>query len=114
MSTIWKTTDSKSECDEIYLMAKQLYGYLPRGKTALREIRNNSRKYIQMAGRAGSPEARETLKPYKLKLYALGLAARKKLAAKHTETNCRNWDRRAYRFYQELQQNLGKLTRIHF
>ncbi|MFN7462170.1 MAG: hypothetical protein ACK56K_04630 [Akkermansiaceae bacterium] len=95
-------------------MAKQLYGYLPRGKTALREIRNNSRKYIQMAGRAGSPEARETLKPYKLKLYALGLAARKKLAAKHTETNCRNWDRRAYRFYQELQQNLGKLTRIHF
>ncbi len=109
-----KTTDSKDPSDEIQSLAKQLYPYLPNGKGELRTIRTNAKRYFKMAYKSRKPAARDALRPYALQLEALVLAAGQKLAAIFCEANWRNWDLRAYRFYQELQLNLGKLKRVHF
>lgn len=114
LSTNRKTTDSKNQDSEIKSLAKQLYPYMPDGKDALRTIRNNAKRYVRMAYRSRKPEAREALRPYVLQLEALGLAAGQKLAAIFCESNWRNWDLRAYRFYEELLLNLGKFRRVHF
>lgn len=114
LSTKRETTDSEDPNTEIKTLAKQLYGYMPNGKGALRTIRTNAKRYLQMARRSRKPEAREILRPYALRLEALVLAAGQKLAAIFCEANWRNWDPRAFRFYQELQINLGKLRRMHF
>jgi hypothetical protein len=114
LSTERKTTDSNHPNDEIQSLAKQLYPHLPKGKGALRTIRTNSKRYIEMAYRSRKLEARDALKPYRIALAAIALAAGQKLAEIFCVANWRDWDPRAFSFYQELQLNLGKIKRMHF
>lgn len=114
LSTNRQTTDSKAPKEVVESLAKQLYPYLPKGKNELRTIRTNAKRFGEMAHRSRNLEARDALRPYVMGLAALSLAAGQKLAAIFCEANWRNWDLRAYRFFQELQLNLIKLRRIHF
>lgn len=108
------TTDSNTRKALVESLAKKLYPYLPDARGELKTIRTNALQYIQLAHRGGKPEAKRVLRPYVLQLKALVLAVRQKLAVIYCQPNCRNWDKRAYRFYAELQQNLATLRRAHF
>ena len=114
LTTKWETTDSNNPNAINESLAKMLYPYLPNGKGELRSIRDNAKRYYQLAYRGGKPEAKKALRPYILQLKALVLAVRQKIAVIFCQPNCRNWDKRAYRFYLELQSNLGKRRRVHF
>jgi len=94
-------------------MSQQLYGYLPQGKAELRKIRDNGKRYFRDAG-WGRPEAREILRPYRQQLRALVWAARMKLGAVHCRPNQQSWHKQAYGFFLALQNNLGRLRRLHF
>ncbi|MGJ8632329.1 MAG: hypothetical protein ACSHX7_00250 [Luteolibacter sp.] len=87
---------------------------LPNGQMVLREIREKASKYLGQIRRGGSEEAKQILRPYFWHLKALVMAARQKLSVAICLPNNRNWDRRAFQFYQELQLNLGKMKRVHF
>jgi len=109
-----ETTDSNDPNAQHKSMARSLYPYLPNGQGDLRTIRKNAKKYYRLAKRSPTPETREALSLYRRQLEALALAARQKLSVVCCQVNKRNWDKRAYRFYQELQLNLGKFRQIHF
>lgn len=91
----------------------ELYGFLPQGKTELRRIRDNGKRYYRDAA-WGRPEAREILRPYRQQLRALVWAARMKLGSLHCRPNQQEWHKRAYGFFLALQNNLARLRRLHF
>lgn len=94
-------------------MALELYGFLPQGKTELRRIRDNGKRYFRDAA-WGRPEAREILRPYRQQLRALVWATRMKLGNLHCRPNQQEWHKRAYGFFLDLQNNLGRVRRLHF
>lgn len=109
-SDIGNTSVSNHDGQE---MAMQLYGFLPQGKEELRRIRDNGKRYFRDAA-WGHPEAQEILRPWRQHLRALVWAAQMKLGAVHCRPNQQNWHKRAYGFFLALQNNLGRLRRVHF
>jgi len=121
LSTYSKTTDSNIDNKPLRIlvkeavedMARRICPLLPGGKGDLKEILASAKEWTLKA-RRGSPEAKAVLKTYVLQFMALALAVRYRLAEIFCRPNWRNWDKRAYRFYKELQYNLGKFRRVHF
>ena len=105
-----KTTDSNTEMRGFM---GTLYSLLPDGKANLREIRDNAKRYFRSADR-GRPEAKAVLKPYKRQLRSLVWAVRQKLAVIFCMPNQRNWDKRAFALFTDLQMHLGRLPRAYF
>lgn len=116
-----KTTDSiignqhirESVKEAVEEMAQRICPLLPGGKGDLQEILASAKRWA-LDARRGSPEAKAVLKGYRLLFRALALAVRYRLAEIFCKANRRNWDKRALKFYQELQFNLGKFRRLHF
>ena len=116
-----ETTDSNVENEHdsafikvaVAVLANRIAPHLPGGKVALREILAKVKSWTIRA-RRGNPEAKAILRPYLLRFMALAQAVRYRLAETFCRPNRRDWDKRAYRFYQELQLNLGKYRRVHF
>ena len=77
-------------------MALELYGFLPQGKTELRRIRDNGKRYFRDAA-WGRPEAREILRPYRQQLRALVWATRMKLGNLHCRPNQQEWHKQRNR-----------------
>ena len=104
--------ENQSKETEIEL-AHRLYGFLPKSKNQLREIRGLGKKYWRDA-RWGRPEAKQELGPYRTELKILVWAVRMKLGSVLCEPNQNNWDKQAYGFFMALQNNLGKVNRTYF
>jgi len=94
-------------------MARKICPLLPGGKGDLKEILASAKEWNLKAWRGG-PEAKAVLKTDVLQFRALARAVRYRLAENFCRLNWRNWDKRAYRFYKDLQYNLGKFRRVHF
>ena len=112
-STIENEHDSAFIKVAIAVLANRIAPHLPGGKVALREILAKVKSWTIRA-RRGNPEAKAILRPYLLRFMALAQAVRYRLAETFCRPNRRDWDKRAYRFFQELQYNLGKFRRVHF
>src|ERR1035437_2977455 len=116
-----KTTDSNADnqcvkesvkvADE--KLVRRICPLLPGGKGDLREILARVKSWYKLA-RRGSLEAKAAIRPYVPQFKALAQEVRARLAEIFCRPNWRDWDKRAYRFYKELQYNLGKFRRVHF
>ena len=121
LSTDSKTTDSIIHNQPLRIqvkeavedMARSICPLLPGGKGDLKGILASAKEW-NLKARRGSPEAKAILKTYVLQFRALARAVRYRIAEIFCRLNWRNWDKRAYRFYKELQYNLGKFRRVHF
>lgn len=104
LSDIKKTTDSKSPSK----LAEALHGDLPSGKSELRLLRENLKRFFLLSRR------NEVLKARHWEIWVLLQAVRMKLGSVLCRPNQKSWSKRAYQLMTEIELNLGKIDRVYF